>query len=137
MTGDQRSAGRTRPTPSSSGPGTATRAPTGPSTPSTSTAPSPPTTSGCSPPRRSPDSDRVLDIGCGTGQTTRDAARAAAGGSALGVDLSSRMLDYARRRAAEEGVTNASLRAGRRPDPPVPARKLRRRHQPNRRHVLR
>ena len=29
------------------------------------------------------------------------------------------------------------LRAGRRPDPPVPARELRRRHQPNRRHVLR
>ena len=54
-------------------------------------------------------SDRVLDIGCGTGQTTRDAARAAAGGSAVGVDLSARMLDYARRQAAEEGVTNASF----------------------------
>ena len=54
-------------------------------------------------------SDRVLDIGCGTGQTTRDAARAAAGGAAVGVDLSARMLDYARRRAAEEGVTNASF----------------------------
>jgi SAM-dependent methyltransferase len=53
--------------------------------------------------------DRVLDIGCGTGQTTRDSARAAAGGSALGVDLSARMLDYARRQAAEEGVTNASF----------------------------
>jgi SAM-dependent methyltransferase len=53
--------------------------------------------------------DRVLDVGCGTGQTTRDAARAAAGGSALGVDLSARMLDHARRRAAEEGVTNASF----------------------------
>jgi SAM-dependent methyltransferase len=53
--------------------------------------------------------DRVLDVGCGTGQTTRDAARAAAGGSALGVDLSARMLDHARRRAVEEGVTNASF----------------------------
>jgi SAM-dependent methyltransferase len=53
--------------------------------------------------------DWVLDIGCGTGQTTRDAARAAVGGSALGVDLSARMLDHARRRAAEEGVTNASF----------------------------
>ena len=31
------------------------------------------------------------------------------GGSALGVDLSAHMLDYARRRAAEEGVTNASF----------------------------
>jgi cyclopropane fatty-acyl-phospholipid synthase-like methyltransferase len=32
--------------------------------------------------------DRVLDVGCGTGQSTRDAARAAVAGSALGVDLS-------------------------------------------------
>lgn len=54
-------------------------------------------------------SDRVLDIGCGTGQTTRDAARAAAAGSAVGVDLSARMLDLARRRAEEEGVTNTSF----------------------------
>lgn len=46
--------------------------------------------------------DRVLDVGCGTGQTTRDAARAASAGSALGVDLSARMLDYARRRATEQ-----------------------------------
>jgi SAM-dependent methyltransferase len=56
--------------------------------------------------------DEVLDVGCGTGQTTRDAARAAADGSALGVDLSSRMLDHARRRAAEEGVTNATFAQG-------------------------
>ena len=49
-------------------------------------------------------SHRVLDLGCGTGQTTRDAARAATAGSALGVDLSSRMLDHARRRAAAEGL---------------------------------
>jgi SAM-dependent methyltransferase len=51
--------------------------------------------------------DRVLDIGCGTGQTTRDAARLASSGSALGVDLSSRMLEVARRRAAAEDVPNA------------------------------
>ena len=55
------------------------------------------------------DHDRVLDVGCGTGQTTRDAARAASAGSALGVDLSSRMLDYARRRATEQGLTNATF----------------------------
>jgi SAM-dependent methyltransferase len=49
---------------------------------------------------------RVLDVGCGTGQTTRDAARAAPDGSALGVDLSSAMLDVARRRAAHEALAN-------------------------------
>lgn len=53
--------------------------------------------------------DHVLDVGCGTGQTTRDAARAASTGSALGVDLSARMLDHARRRATDEGVTNATF----------------------------
>lgn len=53
--------------------------------------------------------DAVLDVGCGAGQTTRDAARAAAGGSALGVDLSSRMLDIARRLAEREGLANATF----------------------------
>lgn len=51
--------------------------------------------------------DRVLDIGCGAGQTTRDAARAAVDGSALGVDLSSQMIALARRLAAGEKVANA------------------------------
>jgi SAM-dependent methyltransferase len=51
--------------------------------------------------------DQILDIGCGTGQATRDAARAAAAGSALGVDLSSQMVDVARRRAVAEGLANA------------------------------
>jgi len=51
-------------------------------------------------------SDRVLDIGCGTGQTTRDAARRARAGSALGVDLSSQMVELARQVAAAEGLTN-------------------------------
>jgi SAM-dependent methyltransferase len=53
--------------------------------------------------------DRVLDVGCGTGATTRDAARAAVAGSALGVDLSARMLERARRRAEEAGLANASF----------------------------
>ena len=53
--------------------------------------------------------DRVLDVGCGTGKTARDAARAASAGSALGVDLSSRMLEVASRLAAEEGVTNVTF----------------------------
>jgi len=54
-------------------------------------------------------SDRVLDVGCGTGQTSRDAARAATAGSVLGVDLSSAMLEVARRRAADEGVPNVTF----------------------------
>src|SRR5436309_11847391 len=41
--------------------------------------------------------DRVLDIGCGSGQSTRDAARLARDGSALGVDLSESMLAEGRR----------------------------------------
>jgi SAM-dependent methyltransferase len=53
--------------------------------------------------------DHVLDIGCGTGETTRDAARTATAGSALGVDLSSRMIELARRRAADEGLTNVTF----------------------------
>ena len=53
--------------------------------------------------------DRVLDVGCGSGQNTRDAARAAPSGSALGVDLSAPMLDYARRAAEAEGLTNVSF----------------------------
>jgi SAM-dependent methyltransferase len=53
--------------------------------------------------------DAVLDIGCGTGKSTRDAARLASSGSALGVDLSARMLERARELAAAEGVTNAAF----------------------------
>jgi len=53
--------------------------------------------------------DRVLDVGCGTGQTTRDAARAALSGRALGIDLSAQMLDHARRLSQEEGLANVSF----------------------------
>jgi len=54
--------------------------------------------------------DNVLDIGCGCGQSTRDAARLAHEGFALGVDLSSSMLAVARRRAGVEGVANVDFR---------------------------
>jgi SAM-dependent methyltransferase len=46
---------------------------------------------------------RVLDVGCGTGSITRAAARRAAPGLVLGVDLSTAMLDVARSRAADLG----------------------------------
>ena len=54
--------------------------------------------------------NRVLDVGCGNGQTTRDAARSAVMGSALGVDLSSQMLELARRTATAEGLDNVEFR---------------------------
>src|SRR5690348_15158986 len=53
--------------------------------------------------------DRVLDIGCGCGRSTRDAARLARDGSALGVDLSESMLAEARRRAGAEGLANVEF----------------------------
>ena len=49
----------------------------------------------------------VLDVGCGNGRTTLDAASAASSGDALGVDLSGPMLREARARATREGITNA------------------------------
>lgn len=51
----------------------------------------------------------VLDIGCGNGQTTRDAARRASAGSALGVDLSSHMIEFARQRAERKHRSNATF----------------------------
>jgi SAM-dependent methyltransferase/pimeloyl-ACP methyl ester carboxylesterase len=56
--------------------------------------------------------DRVLDIGCGAGESTRDAARTAAPGSVLGVDISEELLERARRRTAEKGVLNATYERG-------------------------
>jgi SAM-dependent methyltransferase len=56
--------------------------------------------------------DRVLDIGCGTGGTTRQAARAASPGSALGVDVSGPMLARARQQAGAEGLGNVDFVQG-------------------------
>ncbi|WP_436738039.1 class I SAM-dependent methyltransferase [Streptomyces sp. BBFR102] len=56
--------------------------------------------------------DHVLDIGCGTGRTTRLAALRASRGHALGLDLSAPMLAEARARATGEGVANASFVQG-------------------------
>jgi SAM-dependent methyltransferase len=56
--------------------------------------------------------DRVLDIGCGAGQTTRDAARAASSGSVLGVDISEQMLERARRLTLDAGLRNITYELG-------------------------
>jgi SAM-dependent methyltransferase len=53
--------------------------------------------------------DRVLDIGSGNGSTTCEAARRAPQGTALGVDLSARMIERARCRATAAGLTNAQF----------------------------
>lgn len=55
---------------------------------------------------------RVLDVGCGNGQTTRLAARAAREGEAVGIDLSVPMLDRARAAANREGLANVRFVEG-------------------------
>ena len=52
--------------------------------------------------------ERVLDVGCGTGQSTREAGRAAVSGHVLGIDLSSGMLERARELTSLEGLRNIS-----------------------------
>jgi SAM-dependent methyltransferase len=53
--------------------------------------------------------DHVLDIGCGAGQTTREAARLAAEGGALGADLSAEAIARARGLAQAEGIRNVTF----------------------------
>jgi SAM-dependent methyltransferase len=56
--------------------------------------------------------DEVVDVGCGTGLTTREAARAAAPGRVVGVDVSERMLERARQLAAIERLDNVRYELG-------------------------
>ncbi len=53
--------------------------------------------------------DQVLDVGCGTGVTSRAAGLAAPRGGVLGVDLSAEMIGVARQLAAEQGLANVSF----------------------------
>ena len=53
--------------------------------------------------------DHVLDIGCGTGESTREAARAAVDGHVTGVDLSGEMLGMARGMSLSEGLDNVTF----------------------------
>ncbi|MFC5137978.1 class I SAM-dependent methyltransferase [Actinomycetospora rhizophila] len=54
--------------------------------------------------------EAVLDVGCGAGRTSLDAARAAVDGPVTGVDIAAGLLAVARRRAVEAGVRNVAFR---------------------------
>ena len=54
----------------------------------------------------------VLDIGCGTGQTTREAARLVPDGQAIGVDVDAAMIARARELAAAEAIPNVRFEVG-------------------------
>jgi ubiquinone/menaquinone biosynthesis C-methylase UbiE len=56
--------------------------------------------------------DRCLDIGCGTGATTRTLAARAVEGSVLGLDLSRPMLTIAREAAVRAGIGNVEFIQG-------------------------
>jgi SAM-dependent methyltransferase len=61
------------------------------------------------PPRQG---DRVLDIGCGFGDTTLRLADLVGDGQVIGVDVSEPFLDLARAEAEEAGVANVEYREG-------------------------
>jgi SAM-dependent methyltransferase len=65
--------------------------------------------------------DRVVDVGCGGGWTTREAARLAVGGSVLGVDVSAAAVARAREAARDEGVRNVAFECGDAQVHPFPA----------------
>jgi ubiquinone/menaquinone biosynthesis C-methylase UbiE len=56
--------------------------------------------------------ERVLDVGCGAGLTTREAARAAAPGEVLGIDVSVAALERARQLSAADGLDNVAYEEG-------------------------
>jgi SAM-dependent methyltransferase len=53
--------------------------------------------------------EHVLDIGCGAGQTTRQAARTARTGAALGVDVCAPAIERARDLARAQGLDNVTF----------------------------
>ena len=56
--------------------------------------------------------DRILDVGCGIGDMTLDAARLAPHGSATGIDLSEAMIEQARTAAESAALPNARFIIG-------------------------
>ena len=81
--------------------------------------------------------ESVVDIGCGTGSTTCDAARAASGGHALGLDISRAMVEGARARAIREEIDNVTFEVGDAQTRTFETGVGRPRHEPLRRDVLR
>ena len=67
------------------------------------------------------ETDTVLDIGCGNGQTTRLAAQRASRGRAVGLDLSAPMLERAAATAAGEGIANVTFEQGDAQVQPLPS----------------
>ncbi len=65
--------------------------------------------------------DEVLDVGCGTGPSTRSVARLASKGRVVGIDLSSPMLAHARDAAQREGIGNIEFVQGDAQVHPFPA----------------
>jgi SAM-dependent methyltransferase len=68
--------------------------------------------------------DHVLDIGCGAGQTTRQAASAAQAGSALGVDISAPAISRARALTRAEGLGNVTFECASAQDHRFPAERF-------------
>ncbi len=56
--------------------------------------------------------DRVLDLGCGFGDTTRRLAALVVDGEAVGIDVSAPFVELAREEAAAAGVDNVAYRLG-------------------------
>jgi ubiquinone/menaquinone biosynthesis C-methylase UbiE len=54
----------------------------------------------------------VLDAGCGSGSMTRQIAAAESAATVVGVDLRESYLDFARRKAKSENLTNATFKKG-------------------------
>lgn len=55
---------------------------------------------------------KILDAGCGSGSMTRLIARAEPGASVIGVDVRPHYIDYARKKAAQEGLLNVTFMQG-------------------------
>jgi len=53
--------------------------------------------------------EHVLDVGCGSGQITREAARMARAGSALGVDISASAIERARELVQAQEIHNVTF----------------------------